>query len=35
MTGRFANVIVEISHEKLDRPFQYLIPERLQGKIAP
>ncbi len=33
--GRFANVIVEISHEKLDRPFQYLIPERLQDKIAP
>ena len=35
MKGKFANVIVEISHEKLDRPFQYLIPERLQGKIAP
>ena len=33
--GRFANVIVEISHEKLDRPFQYLIPERLKDKIAP
>lgn len=33
--GRFANVIVEISHEKLDRPFQYRIPERLQEKIAP
>ena len=35
MKGKFANVIVEISHEKLDWPFQYLIPERLQGKIAP
>ncbi len=35
MKGKFANVIVEISHEKLDRPFQYRIPEHLQGKIAP
>lgn len=33
--GRFANVIVEISHEKLDRPFQYRIPEHLKEKIAP
>lgn len=29
----FANIIVDISHEKLDRPFQYLIPERLQKDI--
>ena len=35
MKHKFANVIVEISHEKLDRTFQYLIPERLQEKIAP
>lgn len=35
MKGKFANVIVEISHEKLDRTFQYRIPERLQEKIAP
>ena len=35
MKGTYANVIVEISHEKLDRTFQYRIPERLQGKIAP
>ncbi len=35
MTGKYANVIVEISHEKLDRPFQYIIPDKLQGKIAP
>lgn len=28
------NVIVDISHEKLDRIFQYRIPEELQGKIS-
>ena len=26
---RYADVIVEISHEKVDRAFQYLIPEAL------
>ena len=31
MTGRFANIIVDISHEKVDRPFQYLIPNELMG----
>lgn len=31
MTGGFANIIVDISHEKVDRPFQYLIPPQLQG----
>lgn len=34
MTGRFANVIVDISHEKVDRPFQYRIPEALRGELA-
>ena len=29
----FADVIVDISHEKLDRPFEYIIPEKLEGKI--
>ncbi len=29
----YANVIVDISHEKLDRMFQYRIPEEHQGKI--
>lgn len=29
----YANVIVEISHEKLDKTFQYKIPEELQGEI--
>lgn len=33
MTGRFANIIVDISHEKVDRPFQYKIPATLQGCI--
>lgn len=29
----FADIIVDISHEKLDRPFQYIIPESLEDKI--
>ncbi len=29
----YANVIVDISHEKVDRPFQYKVPEILQGKL--
>lgn len=29
----FANVIVDISHEKLDRPFQYRIPEALKDEV--
>ncbi len=33
MTGRFANIIVDISHEKVDRPFQYRIPDALVGKL--
>lgn len=31
----FANVIVDISHEKLDKTFQYIIPEHLQEYIRP
>lgn len=31
--GRYANVSVDISHEKVDRPFQYRIPETLMGMI--
>lgn len=31
--GRYANVIIDISHEKVDRAFQYKIPEELGGKI--
>ncbi len=33
MEGKYANIIVDISHEKVDRPFQYRIPEKLLGKI--
>lgn len=29
----YADVIVDISHEKLDRPFQYRVPERLRDKL--
>ncbi|MBR6771501.1 MAG: primosomal protein N' [Lachnospiraceae bacterium] len=35
MEGKFANIIIDISHEKLDRPFQYLIPQEYRGKILP
>ncbi len=31
----FADIIIEISHEKLDRTFQYMVPEELAGKIVP
>ena len=30
----FANIIIDISHEKVDRPFQYIIPDRLKDKIC-
>lgn len=33
MEERFADIIIDISHEKLDRTFQYMIPEELMGKI--
>ena len=29
----YANIIIDISHEKVDRLFQYKIPDRLLGKI--
>ena len=29
----FANIIIDISHEKVDRPFQYRIPERLISRV--
>lgn len=31
---RYASVIIDISHEKVDRPFQYRIPDALLGKIT-
>jgi len=33
MRELYADIIVDISHEKLDKPFQYRIPERLQGVL--
>lgn len=30
---RFANVIIDISHEKVDRTFQYRIPEELRNRL--
>ncbi len=35
MGREYANIIVDISHEKLDKTFQYRIPERLQDQIEP
>lgn len=29
----FANIIIDISHEKLDRTFQYIIPEEMKEQI--
>ena len=29
----FANIIVDISHEKLDRPFGYIIPKELEDRV--
>ncbi|MCR5156970.1 MAG: primosomal protein N' [Butyrivibrio sp.] len=29
----FANIIIDISHEKVDRPFQYRIPEHLRDRV--
>ena len=34
MEKKFADIIVEISHEKLDKTFQYKIPENLKGSIS-
>lgn len=33
--AKYANVIVDISHEKLDKTFQYKIPETLAAEIVP
>lgn len=31
--GRFAKVIIDISHESVDRPFTYIVPERLRNAL--
>ncbi len=33
MGEKYADIIVDISQQKLDKPFQYRIPERLQDKL--
>ena len=33
--AQYANIIVDISHEKLDKTFQYRIPEELRESIRP
>lgn len=33
--GRYANIIIDISHEKVDKPFQYRIPDALFSRLAP
>lgn len=30
---KYAKVIIQISHENVDRPFTYLIPDELREKI--
>lgn len=32
---RYANVIVDITHEKLDKTFQYIIPDELNDSVYP
>ena len=32
-TYEFADIIIDISHEKVDKPFQYRIPGALKGQI--
>lgn len=34
MDKLYANIIVDISHEKLDRSFQYRVPERMREELA-
>lgn len=34
MKGNYANIIVNISHENLDKTFQYKIPEAMQGILC-
>lgn len=35
MQKQYADIIVDITQEKLDRTFQYLVPERLTGELKP
>lgn len=33
MEYSFADIIIDISHEQLDRPFQYHIPDSMEGRV--
>ena len=33
--AEYANIIIDISHEKLDKTFQYRVPEQLKEKLSP
>lgn len=35
MTKQYADVIIEIAHEKVDRVFQYRIPDELAEAVKP
>ncbi len=35
MAKQYADVIIDISHDKVDRPFQYRIPPELAGEVYP
>lgn len=35
LKNEFADIIVDISHESLDRVFQYRVPSSLQGRVVP
>lgn len=35
MAQKYADVIIDISHEKVDRPFQYKIPQELSEAVYP
>ena len=30
----YAEIIIDITHEKLDRTFEYKVPEELEGELA-
>ena len=32
--SKYADIIVDISHEKVDRPFEYIVPDELSGVIG-
>ena len=34
MDNKYADVIIDIAHEKVDRPFQYRIPDALTERVT-